>query len=162
MKKILCCFAVVLLMVGVVGCACNDVTANPSPTAAASPSPSPAMSSSPALSESPDAALSPDAGASTSPDAGASPDAGTSPDAGAGTSIPGFREGTEVKPEDVPEIKTALTQKYPEAKIKTVKHALKDGKQVYEVQLDNNGKTETVYVLPDGKLLDAASTAKPE
>jgi len=160
MKKILCCFAVAVLMAGLVGCACNDQTAMPTPAPSANPTAGMSQAPSPALSASPDAGASTSPDMSASPDASTSPDAAKSPDASAST-IPNFKEGTEVKPEDAPDVQKAVTEKYPKAEIEKIKHATKDGKQVYEVTLKNDTKTETVYVLPDGKLMDAASTAKP-
>ncbi len=134
MKKLLFVFAAALLLTGVVGCACNGTTntATPSPTMTQAVS-------TPMLSTEPD----------MSPDAMTSPDANNSED----MTIPNFAAGTEVKPEDIPEIKKAIEEKYKDATISKIVHAEQDGKKVYEVTLTSAGKTETVYVLPDGTML---------
>lgn len=135
MKKLLFVFAAALLLIGVVGCACNNGTTNTT-------TPSPTMTqavSTPMLSTEPD----------MSPDAMTSPDANNSED----MMIPNFAAGTEVKPEDIPEIKKAIEDKYQNATISKIVHAEQDGRKVYEVTLTTAGKTETIYVLPDGTML---------
>jgi hypothetical protein len=141
LKRIIFVVVAALLMLGTLGCACSPRTVTPTP----SPSMRPVST--------PEASLNSPA---PSPDAGASPDAAASP--GANATIENFSEGTEVKVEEVPNVKTAIETKYTGAVIKTIKHATKDGKQVYEVQYDLNGKTETVYVMPDGTIVTETTT----
>lgn len=143
-KKSLLVLAAMLLAVTMIGCQCSGtITPSPSPTITNS---LPVGSPSPNLSTSPDLSASP--GASTSPDTSASPGAAT---------IPDFTEGKEVTEEEVPEIVQAIKTKFPNGEIKSIKHATQDGQQVYAVEVKTGSATETVYVLPDGTLLEAAN-----
>ncbi len=145
LKRIFFVIAASLLMLSIIGCACNGGTASPTPTASMAPV------------STPDAALqTPGASADTSPDLNGS----ASPDAGANATIPNFQEGTEVKPEDVPEIKAAVEAKYSGATIKKIRHAMKDNQQAYEVELEQNGTTQKVYVLPNGTIMPESTTAQ--
>lgn len=136
LKRIIFLVVASLLVLGTLGCACTPGTVTPTPSPSIRPESTPETGLNSPAAQSPDAATSPDAG----------------------TTIENFQEGTEVKVEDIPAIKTAIETKYTGAVIKTVKYALKDGKQVYAVQYDLNGKTETVYVMPDGTIVTETTT----
>lgn len=138
LKRIIFVVVASLLVLGAFGCACTARTVTPTPSPSMRPESTPETGLNSPAAQSPDAAT------------------GTSPDAN--TTIENFSEGTEVKVEEIPAIKTAIETKYTGAVIKTVKHATKDGKQVYEVQYDLNGKTETVYVMPDGTIVTETTT----
>lgn len=152
LKRIFFVIAASLLVLGAVGCACNGGTVSPSPTASMRPVSTPMA-----------AEQSPDAGLSASPDTSSSPDAGAGTGTGGGTGgsavIPNFTEGTDVKAEDVPEIKSAIEAKYSGATIKSIKHAMQQTQQVYAVEIEQNGKTQTIYVQPDGTILPGGNTA---
>lgn len=75
--------------------------------------------------------------------------------AGASTaSIENFREGTEMQEADVPQIASAVKAKYENATIKSIKHAMRENKQVYEVEVASGSTTQTVYVQPDGTVME--------
>lgn len=140
-------FAVALVLIAsLTGCSCNG-SATPTPTPTLNPTTTP-MATEEIITPGPD----------TSPNAETSPDAMTSPgtDTGTGT-IENFKEGTEIQETDVPEIKKAIEQKYENAKIKSIKHATKDSQQVYAVEISSGSTTQTVYVSPDGTILDTKS-----
>lgn len=146
LKRIILILVASLLTMGTLGCACSGQVAAPTPTASIKPAATPSALP----------ASTPDVGmnASASPDLSGSPDAGTGTGTGTGGAIENFKEGTEVQVENVPEVKKAVEEKYAGATIKTIKHATKDGQQVYAVEIDVSGKTQTVYVSADGKLLE--------
>lgn len=146
MKKLLPVVLTVLWIVALAaGCACSG-TATPTPTPTVKPTETPVTATmEPVPSQQPD----------VSPDTSGAPNASALPDAGA--TIPNFQENTEVKAEDVPEIKKAVEEKYPNAAIKSIKHALKDNQQLYAVEITTGGTTETVYVLPNGTMYEATT-----
>ncbi len=156
-KKTMLFAAALAMIVSLAGCACSGTVA-PTPTPSLAPvatptaeiiEPSPDIMTSPDAMNSPDAQKSPDASASTSPDTNGNPAGGTG-----GTSIKDFKEGTEVKEADVPEIASAVKAKYENAKIKSIKHAMRENKQVYEVEITSGSTTQTVYVQPDGTVME--------
>lgn len=139
-KKSMLALAVALLAALAAGCQCSGLTASPSPapTAAATARPTAA----------PSAPLSP--GLPGSPGPSGSPDAGAV--------IPDFAEGKEVEADTVPEIVEAIRARFENGEINTIKHATQDGRQVYAVEIRTGATAETVYVLPDGTLLEGAAT----
>lgn len=139
-KKSMLALAVALLAALAAGCQCSGLTASPSPdpTAAATARPTAA----------PSAPLSP--GLPGSPGPSGSPDAGAV--------IPDFAEGKEVEADTVPEIVEAIRARFENGEINTIKHATQDGRQVYAVEIRTGATAETVYVLPDGTLLESAAT----
>lgn len=173
LKKIFV-FAVILAVMAVAyGCGCN-ATATPTPTPTGSPSSSPTVE---VIEPSPEANLLPDS--STSPDAaggmggtGGADGAGTAGAAGAagtggtgtgtgtdsaggtGASINNFSEGTEVQTGDAPQVESAIKSKYENATIQTIKHATRNNEQVYAVEIKSGTTTQTVYVRPDGTVLE--------
>ena len=90
----------------------------------------------------------------SSPDLSSSPGAGGAGGAGSG-SIPDFKEGTEVEEDNVPEIVKAVQDEYDGAKIVSIKHAMQENLQVYAVEIEMQGSTQTVYVQADGTLLES-------
>ena len=72
--------------------------------------------------------------------------------------IPDFAEGKEVEADTVPEIVEAIRARFENGEINTIKHATQDGRQVYAVEIRTGATAETVYVLPDGTLLESAAT----
>lgn len=150
MKKILTVFAVLLLLANVAGCSCNgNINPTPTPMATRSPSAGGSPSASGGLTD-----------PMQQPSGSPSSEPSTSPDAGGtgSTAIPEFKEGTEVEISELPEVKKAVEDKYPGAAIKTVKHAMQSNLQVYAVEITVSGNEQTVYVRPDGTLLDSASS----
>jgi hypothetical protein len=150
MKRIVCIGIALLLLLAAAGCA----PTNPAPTA------SPIVT---AGVPSPEASILP----ATSPDnAGGTGTGGNA--GGTGATIPNFAEGTEVTEADVPEIKTALQEKYEGATIKRITHSLQGTQQGYMVEYTTqDGKTETAYITPGGEFVTATggangtSTANP-
>lgn len=125
MKRVWSTLVVLAMIISVLG-ACSC-------TPQAGPSPSPVMT--PQI---------------TSP--GVSPGASTSPN---GAMIPNFLVGTIVPIEDVPTVKAAIDEKYPQATIESVTHAEYQGKQVYSVTLiDKDSKNVQVYVEPSGTIME--------
>ncbi len=139
-KKSMLALAVALLAALAAGCQCSGLTASPSPAptgaATARPTAAPSAPLSPGLPGSP--------GPSGSPDAGAV--------------IPDFAEGKEVEADTVPEIVEAIRARFENGELTTIKHATQDGRQVYAVEIRTGATAETVYVLPDGTLLESAAT----
>jgi len=144
-RKCLLVFVSAALLLAAVGCQCAGTTtpASPSPSATIMPTSAPEPTA--------------NAAASASPDLSASP--GLSE--GIEALIPDFMEGTEVKEDEIPDVVNAVQEKHKDAKILSIKHAMQQNMQVYAVEIEADGKTETVYVKPDGTLLeqDAASGA---
>ena len=154
------------------GCAC---TANSTLTPSASPSLEPTAAVTPTeevgagmtgtegtLTPSPDGTATGDGTVTTDPNGAGTAEganaAGTSGAAGTGTgTIANFKEGTEVQAADVPQVQTAVSGKYENAQIKAVRHAMYEGKQVYEVDIVSGTTTKTVYVTPDGTVTEKAS-----
>ena len=66
--------------------------------------------------------------------------------------------GKEVEADTVPEIVEAIRARFENGEINTIKHATQDGRQVYAVEIRTGATAETVYVLPDGTLLENAAT----
>jgi uncharacterized membrane protein YkoI len=62
-----------------------------------------------------------------------------------------------------PAVQKTVRAQAPNAEIADVSHTTRDGMDVYEVQLRENGQTPKVVVAPDGKLIstDLPSTAGP-
>lgn len=134
-RKLLVVFVSAVLLLTAVGCACmNTTTPTPSPTATLIPTtvPSPAVTDMPTLS--------------------ASPGIGSEMMQG----IENFMEGTEVKEDEIPEVISAVKKQHEGAKIVSIKHAMQQNMQVYAVEIEVNGKTQTVYAKPDGTLLDGS------
>lgn len=148
MKRIVCIGIALLLLLAAAGCA----TTTPAPTA------SPLAT---ALVPSPGASMMP----STAPDSTGGTGGGT---AGTGT-IPNFAAGTEVTEADVPEITTALQDKYEGATITRITHGMQGTQQVYVVEYKTqDGKTDTAYIAPGGAFVtpeqggtNGNSTANP-
>ena len=158
LRKIMLFAAAILLIASLTGCSCSGGAAAPTPT----PSRAPTANMTPMAETSPDAAISPDA--MISPDPSATPGSGDGGATGgpAGTSAGGtgtgvienFQEGTEISVDDAPAVKKAVEEKYTNAEIKSVKHALADGQQVYEVQIVSGGSDKTLYVTSDGRITE--------
>lgn len=71
------------------------------------------------------------------------------------TTIPNFKEGTEVHVSDVPDIKSALQERYEGATISTIKHGLHNNAQVYIVEYTGqNGVKNTAYISPSGEFMN--------
>ena len=153
-KKTMLFAAALAMIVSLAGCACSGTVA-PTPTPSLAPVATPSaeiIEPSPDIMTSPDAQQSPDASAGTSPDANGANGAGG---AGAGAApIENFKEGTEVKEADVPEIASAVKAKYENATIKSIKHAMHEDQQAYEVEITSGSTTQTVYVQPDGTVME--------
>lgn len=68
--------------------------------------------------------------------------------------IADFREGKVVKPEDVPEIRSAVEKEYPGYTIQSVTHALLSDRQAYKVTLQGGGDlAKVIYMLADGTIV---------
>ena len=147
-KKGMLVFAAVLLAAAIVGCQCNGNMTNPSP--------SPLQTARPTATMSPDVSTSPDL--SASPGVSGSPNPDTSPNGTDAAVIPDFEEGKEVEADTVPEIVDAIKAEFANGEIQSIKHATQDGRQVYAVEIRTGATAETVYVLPDGTLLESAAT----
>ncbi len=151
MKRILCIGLALLLTFAL--CACGRRTPpTPSPIPSANPAPNPAITPNDA------------GGTGTGGNAGGT--SGTNGTEGTGgtgtgttsTTIPNFSEGTEVLEADVPNIKSALQEKYEGAKIKRITHGMQNNNQVYVIEYTNqDGKHETTYIAPDGTFLTSDS-----
>lgn len=153
MKRIVCIGIALLLLLAAAGCTPTTPAPTASPIVTAGV-PSPAASGLPATS--------PDnlGGTGTGGNAG-----------GTGVTIPNFAEGTEVLEADVPEIKTALQEKYEGATITRITHGLQGTQQVYVVEYTTqDGKVETAYMTPGGEFVtptggangtNGTSTANP-
>ena len=147
-------FAAVLLVAVLAGCACSATTV-PSPTASLAPVATPTVE---VIQPSPDTLTTP--GMDNNPDAaaGSNPDAAAvnTPGAvqGSAVSITNFKEGTQVMEADVPQVISAIKAKYENVKIKTLKHAMHEDKQAYEVDIESGSTTKTIYVLPDGTVIE--------
>ena len=139
LRKILPVLAVSIALAMFAGCSCAGTTVTPSPSPSAKPVATPEITTSPSTAP------------STSPE--------NSPATGEGTetTIPNFKEGTEVKATDVPKVKQAIEDKYPGAEIVSIKHAMQNNQQVYAAVVKTNGQEQTVYVLPDGTLMNETS-----
>lgn len=140
-KKLLLVFVSAVLLLSAVGCACMN-------TAAPTPSVSPTATLMPTSAPSPTAP----AVLSASPDLSASPGIGDEIMEG----IENFVEGTEVKEEEVPEVVKAIEKEYSGAKIVSIKQTMQQNRQVYAVEIEQSGKTKTIYVKPDGTVLNGA------
>ena len=83
-------------------------------------------------------------------------------DSGLSAIIPDFMEGTDVQATDVPEITRAIQEKYPNGEIVSIRHAMMTEQQVYAVVVKTSGTEKTVYVQPDGTVLEegAGNTAQ--
>ena len=145
MKKIISACVVLALALTAVGCACRGAVVAPSPTLSAKPVTTPQATG---------GAMTP--GMAETPGAQTSPGEATSPDLG-GT-IENFKEGTEVKVEDAPDVKKAITDKYPNATISKITHALVKNAQVYAVEIKDGTTSRTVYVKPDGTILETTGS----
>lgn len=78
-----------------------------------------------------------------------------------GEGIKDFAEGAVVDIANVPDIVKAVTDKYDDATVTGITHAMHLDKQVYKVTYtDSNGVSHTVYVSPDGK--DITEAVEPE
>ena len=170
LKRIVLIVAMLMLSAALVGCSCSATATTPSPaptstiSANVGASPSAEGNQGGPMSQSPDSSIGPDLGTSpnvsTSPDAGTGSGTGTGSGAGGtgtGTTIPNFKEGTEVKESEVPEVKKAIEAQYAGAQIQSIKHATVDGAQVYAVEIKTGGTTQTVHVKPDGSFAQKAS-----
>lgn len=147
-KKCLLVLAAMLLAAAMIGCQCSGNVTTPSPSPVTTTM-QPIASASPGLSSSPDLSASPDVSGSPGPD--------VSPDANGGAAtIPDFTEGKEVKEDEVPEIVKAIKERFANGEIQSIKHAMQDDQQVYAVEVKTGSTTETVYVRPDGTLLENA------
>ena len=68
--------------------------------------------------------------------------------------IADVREGKVVKPEDVPEIRSAVEKEYPGYTIQSVTHALLSDRQAYKVTLQGSGDlAKVIYMLADGTIV---------
>lgn len=75
-----------------------------------------------------------------------------------GDIIENFMVGTIVDISAVPEIAKAITDKFEDATITGITHAMHLDKQVYEVRYTTkDGVTHTAYVSPDGKTVTDAT-----
>ncbi|GEM_PF-3251994 len=142
-KTVISVCVVLMLALTMAGCACKG-TATTTPTPTVKPVATPMTS----------AGVTP--GLATTPGAAASPGASVSP--GTSGAIPNFSEGTEVNASDVPNVQQAITAKYPNATITSIKHALVNSQQVYAVEIKDGTNTETVYVQPDGTIVEKTGT----
>lgn len=85
------------------------------------------------------------------------------PGTDASTTIPNFKEGTEVNVSDLPDIKSALQEKYEGATISKITHSLQSDRQLYRIDYtDQGGKEAFLYMMPDGQIvtIDAANPAE--
>ena len=83
----------------------------------------------------------------------AAPDSEKPTEDGSGQ-IADFREGKVVKPEDVPEIRSAVEKEYPGYTIQSVTHALLSDRQAYKVTLQGSGDlAKVIYMLADGTIV---------
>ncbi len=114
------------------------------------PSPSPILTATPM----PSAAITPEQPAT-------SPDTLASPDTSAGMTIPDFEEGKVVTEADVPDVVKAVTDKYPDAKIKTITMETYEDKQCYHVLLEEavDGNKD-LMVTPDGTVTPMKTDAQ--
>lgn len=136
MKRTLCMVLALLLLAAMIG----GCTTTPTPTPTANPLPAQTpLGSSPALTD----------------DMGGNGTGGnTSVPGGPGLTIQDFAEGTEVAESDVPDIKSALQEKYEGASISRITHGLQGTQQVYVVEYtDQDGKVQTAYIAPDGTFI---------
>lgn len=147
-KKTLLVLVSAALLFAAVGCQCAPA-ATPSPSPSTSPSIMP--TNEPVVSAMPEQ--------SNAPNLSASPGLSASPAGNAEATIPNFKEGTEVKEKDVPEVKKAVVEKYKDAKIVSIKHAMQENRQVYAVEIELKGKKQTVYVAADGTLVEESTAA---
>lgn len=75
-----------------------------------------------------------------------------------GDAIENFAEGTVENIEDLPDIVKAITDKFQDATVTGITHAMHLNEQVYEVKFtDDKGVTRTAYVSPDGKTVTEAA-----
>ncbi|MDO4568005.1 MAG: hypothetical protein Q4B99_03500 [Clostridia bacterium] len=143
MKKLLTAIALTIAVLAVAGCACNPVQdASPSPQTTFSPTSQPTASPTLTTTESP---------ADTTPD--------TSPEMG---EIEGFQEGNEVDFEDNAELASAIMVQYPNAVIKSVTHAMHEGRQAYRVVFDNGDQTDQVVYLDSNYMVLEAQEGSDE
>jgi len=143
-KKLLYVFVSAVLLLSAVGCACmNTTTPTPtvSPTATLMPTSAPSPTASAMLSGTPDLSASPGIGDEIM------------------EGIENFAEGTEVKEDEIPEVVKAIEEKHSGATIVSIKQAMQQNMQVYAVEIEEDGKTKTVYAKPDGTLLEDASSS---
>ena len=142
-RKGLIVFACAVLVAASFGCACmNTTTPTPTvkPTATLMPTSAPSPTASAEITGSPDLSASPGIGSEIM------------------QGIENFTEGADVKQEEVPEIVKAVEEKYSGAKIVSIKQTMQQNQQVYAVEIEADGKVQTVYAKPDGTLLDSAGS----
>lgn len=156
LKKIMPTLAICLMLMIFGGCACGEtgMMATPAPTMQPTTTPE----TSPETSAMPDMA-------SPNPTIGVpGTENGTdgNMDSGLSAIIPDFMEGTDVQATDVPEITRAIQEKYPNGEIVSIRHAMMTEQQVYAVVVKTSGTEKTVYVQPDGTVLEegAGNTAQ--
>ncbi len=70
-----------------------------------------------------------------------------------GQVIEDFKEGTVVKPDDVPNIVDAVKAAYPEALIKGIVHTNYLADQAYDIILEQPYGYIYIYALPDGTII---------
>ena len=70
-----------------------------------------------------------------------------------GQVIEGFKEGTIVKPDDVPDIVDAVKSAYPEAVIKGIVQTAYLADQAYDIILEQPYGYIYIYALPDGTIV---------
>lgn len=168
-KLISISLALVLLLAVGTGCARNRVT--PTPTAQPIATTRPATTSGTDLGGTGTAGNAGTAGNGTTNDTtGKSGTVGSAGSAGNGTTggtagnittIPNFKEGTVVQVSDVPDIKSALQERYEGATISTIKHGLQNNAHVYVVEYTmQNGTKQTAYITPGGEFMDVGATTK--
>lgn len=76
------------------------------------------------------------------------------PTAAADDGIPDFQAGKVIKPEDVPEIRSAIEKEYPGYTIQSVTHEMLSDRQTYKITLQGSGEAaKVVYMLADGTIV---------
>lgn len=161
MRKILTGFVALTMALFLCGCACTGTvgTATPSPTGKATTSPAGTMGPSGTAggAQSPEGSM---GSGSQSPEASTSPDAGGAA-GGESASIPGFEEGKKVDVTQAPKVKETIEKQFAGAEIVSIKHALQNAKQVYAVTYKVSGNEKTVYIAPDGTLVEGSTSSSP-
>lgn len=54
----------------------------------------------------------------------------------------------------MPQVESGIKAKYAGATIQSIKHATRNNEQVYAVEIKNGSTTQTVYVRPDGTVIE--------
>ena len=137
MKKLLFFVMTAMLIFAVVGCTCNPTTSN-SPTPMVGVSPTLTPSEAPTIQPMP---------------------TNTAEGTAGNDMIEGFVEGGDVAYQGLTQLTSAITEKYPDATIRSVAYAMHEGRQVYKVVYDNGDQTnQELYIGSDFTIIDPTGT----